>query len=119
VLAVSRGRVREHAASCLLTIRDRKHGGSIGRKLIWFIPEQAVFTSTRCPTEHIVGIVRDAMRIPKEQRETARDAGSAFSISETFVFDERAWEQFLAALDSPSREIPELVKLFRAKAPWD
>jgi uncharacterized protein (DUF1778 family) len=90
-----------------------------GRKAEQFIPEQSVFTLTRVPTEHIVKIVRDAMRNPKEQRETARDAGSAFSTSETFVFDERAWEQFIAALDSPPREIPELVKLFRAKAPWD
>jgi uncharacterized protein (DUF1778 family) len=89
------------------------------RKAEQFIPEQSVFTLTRDTTEHIVEIVRDTMRSPKEQRETARDAGSAFSTSETFVFDERAWEQFVAALDSPPREIPELVELFRAKAPWD
>jgi uncharacterized protein (DUF1778 family) len=48
-----------------------------------------------------------------------RDAGSAFSTREKFVFDERAWEQFVAALDSPPQEIPEFVELFRAKAPWD
>ena len=60
------------------------------------------------------------MRSPKEQRnDTARDAGSAFSTSETLVLDERAWEQFVAALESPPHEIPQLVELFRAKAPWD
>ena len=58
------------------------------------------------------------MRRPKEQK-IVLDAGSAFSTSEKFVFDERVWEQFVAALDSPPREIPELVELFRAKAPWD
>jgi len=52
-------------------------------------------------------------------KDAARDAGSAFSTSETLVLDERAWEQFLEALERPSREIPQLVELFRAKAPWD
>lgn len=60
------------------------------------------------------------MRNPKEQRkDVVRDAGSAFSTSETLVFDGVAWAQFVAALESPAREIPQLVELFRAKAPWD
>jgi hypothetical protein len=79
----------------------------------------AVFTLTRDATERTVKIVRDAMRNPKEQKDTTRDAGSAFSTSETLVLDERAWEEFVAALESPPREIPQLVELFRAKAPWD
>lgn len=79
----------------------------------------AVFTLTRNATERTVEIVRDAMHSPKEQRNMVRDAGSAFSTSETLVLDERAWEQFVAALESPPREIPQLVELFRAKAPWD
>jgi uncharacterized protein (DUF1778 family) len=58
------------------------------------------------------------MRSPKEQR-IVRDAGSAFTTSERLVLDEMAWEQFVAALDFPPREFPELVELFRAKAPWD
>jgi uncharacterized protein (DUF1778 family) len=89
-----------------------------GRKAEQFIPEQSVFTLARDTNEHIVKIVRDPMRRPNEQK-IVRDAGSAFSTSEKFVFHERAWEQFVAALDSPPREIPELVELFRAKAPWD
>jgi uncharacterized protein (DUF1778 family) len=72
----------------------------------------------RNTSEHIVKIVRDAMRSPEEQR-IVRGAGSAFTTSERLVLDEMAWEQFVAALDSPPREIPELVQLFRAKAPWD
>ena len=79
----------------------------------------AVFTLTRDATERTVKIVRDAMRGTKEQRNMVRDAGSAFSTGETLVLDERAWEQFVAALESPPREIPQLVELFRAKAPWD
>jgi uncharacterized protein (DUF1778 family) len=60
------------------------------------------------------------MRAPKEQRkEVVRDAGSAFSTSEMIVLDGAAWEQFVAALESSPREIPQLVELFRAKAPWD
>jgi uncharacterized protein (DUF1778 family) len=58
------------------------------------------------------------MRRPKEQREV-RDAGSAFSTSEMLVLDGFAWEQFVEALESPPREIPQVVELFRAKAPWD
>jgi uncharacterized protein (DUF1778 family) len=72
----------------------------------------------RNTNEHVVKFVRETMRSPKEQR-IVRNVGSAFSNSETFVFDERAWEQFVAALESPPRAIPELVELFRAKAPWD
>ena len=79
----------------------------------------AVFTLTRDATERTVRIVRDAMRGTKEQRNMVRDAGSAFSTSETLVLDERAWEQFVAALESSPREIPQLVELFRAKAVWD
>lgn len=60
------------------------------------------------------------MRTPKEQRkELVRDGGSAFSTSEMIVLDDVAWEQFVAALESSPREIPQLVELFRAKAPWD
>jgi uncharacterized protein (DUF1778 family) len=56
----------------------------------------------------------------KEQRkDVVRDAGSAFSTSEMLVLDRVSWEQFVAALESPPREIPQLVELFRAKAPWD
>jgi uncharacterized protein (DUF1778 family) len=58
------------------------------------------------------------MRRPNEQSEV-RDAGSAFSTSEMLVLDGVAWEQFIAALESPPQEIPQLVELFRAKAPWD
>ncbi len=58
------------------------------------------------------------MRRPKEKSEV-RDAGSAFSTSEMLVLDGVAWEQFIAALEPPPRPIPELVELFRAKAPWD
>jgi uncharacterized protein (DUF1778 family) len=72
----------------------------------------------RNTNEHIVKIVRETMRSPKEQR-IVRDAGSAFTPSERLALDEMAWEQFGAALDSPPREIPELVELFRAKAPLD
>jgi uncharacterized protein (DUF1778 family) len=56
----------------------------------------------------------------KEQRkDVVRDAGSAFSTTEMLVLDGVSWEQFVAALESPPREIPQLVELFRAKAPWD
>jgi uncharacterized protein (DUF1778 family) len=63
--------------------------------------------------------VKDAMRSPKEQRDLVRDAGSAFSTGETLVLDRCAWEQFVAAVESPPREIHQLVELFRAKALWD
>ncbi len=60
------------------------------------------------------------MGSPRKQRnDMVRNAGSAFSTSETLVLDERTWEQFVVALESPAREIPQLVELFRAKAPWD
>jgi uncharacterized protein (DUF1778 family) len=59
------------------------------------------------------------MRTHEQPRNEVRDAGSAFSTSAMLVLDERAWEQFVAALESPPREIPQLVELFRAKAPWD
>jgi uncharacterized protein (DUF1778 family) len=85
-----------------------------------FIPEQSVFTLTRHGTERTVEIVRNAVRTPKEQRKVAvRDAGSAFSTSEMIVLDGVAWDQFVAALESSPREIPQLVELFRTKAPWD
>jgi hypothetical protein len=90
------------------------------RKGEQFIPELSVFILMPYATERSVKIVRDAMRSPREQRkDVVRDAGSAFSISEMLLLDERAWEQFVAVLEGPPREIPELVKLFRAKAPWD
>ena len=37
----------------------------------------------------------------------------------TITLDSGAWQQFIDALESPAREIPELIDLFRAKAPWD
>jgi hypothetical protein len=77
-------------------------------------------TLTRSATERTVEIVRHAMHPPKEQKSLpVHDSGSAFSTSEKIVLDERAWDQFVAALESPAREIPPLVELFRAKAPWD
>ena len=55
----------------------------------------------------------------KHRNDMASDAGSAFATSQTLVLDERTWEQFIVALESPAREIPQLVELFRAKSPWD
>jgi uncharacterized protein (DUF1778 family) len=37
----------------------------------------------------------------------------------TITLDASAWQQFIDSLESPAREIPELIDLFRAKAPWD
>jgi hypothetical protein len=39
--------------------------------------------------------------------------------SNLIVLDELAWKQFIEAVEAPAREIPALVELFRAKAPWD
>ena len=79
-----------------------------------------MFTLTRHDTGRTFKIVRDTMGNLKEQRkDVVRDVGSAFSTTETLVLDGVSWEQFVAALESPPREIPQLVELFRAKAPWD
>jgi uncharacterized protein (DUF1778 family) len=37
----------------------------------------------------------------------------------TIRLDERGWKQFTAALRREGKEIPELVELFKEKAPWD
>ena len=58
------------------------------------------------------------MSSPRKQRnDMICDAGNAFATDETLVLDERSWEQFVLALESPAREIPQLADLFRAKAP--
>lgn len=56
---------------------------------------------------------RNALDIPPEPNAyTAPESG-------TIVLDDAAWSQLVAALESPPREIPALVELFREKAPWD
>lgn len=44
---------------------------------------------------------------------------SASSESMIAALDDDAWKQFVEALERPARAIPEVVELFRAKAPWD
>ena len=112
---------RERVASWLLTIMRSKHGGRLCVRLNSSSLNcygRAEFTLTHDTNGLIVCIASDAMRRPKEQREV-RYAGSAFSTSEMLVLDGVAWEQFIAALETPPRPIPELVELFRGKAPWD
>lgn len=48
-----------------------------------------------------------------------RSAESALYDIRTIRLDERDWKQFRAALDREAREVPELVQLFKEKAPWD
>ncbi|HVC43969.1 MAG TPA: DUF1778 domain-containing protein [Candidatus Binataceae bacterium] len=48
-----------------------------------------------------------------------RSAESALYDLRTIRLDEKAWKKFTAALDREGREIPDLVELFKEKAPWD
>jgi uncharacterized protein (DUF1778 family) len=48
-----------------------------------------------------------------------RSAESALYDLRTIRLDERGWNQLATALDREAREIPELVELFKEKAPWD
>ena len=49
----------------------------------------------------------------------SRSAESALFDLRTLRLDERSWNQFRAELAREAREVPELVKLFKEKAPWD
>ncbi len=70
---------------------------------------------------HYVRVGR--MADPKENRNESASlelpAAGAFSESQIIALDSSAWKQFIEALEKPAVEIPELVELFRAKAPWD
>jgi len=48
-----------------------------------------------------------------------QSAESALYDLRTIRLDEQGWKQFEAALKRGPREVPELVKLFHEKAPWD
>jgi uncharacterized protein (DUF1778 family) len=48
-----------------------------------------------------------------------RSAENALYDLRTIQLDERGWDQLTTALDREAREIPELVELFKEKAPWD
>jgi len=48
-----------------------------------------------------------------------RSAERALYDVRTIRLDERGWKQFTSALKQEAREIPELVELFKEKAPWD
>jgi uncharacterized protein (DUF1778 family) len=48
-----------------------------------------------------------------------RNAESALFDTRTILLDKQGWKQFTDALDRDAKEIPELVELFREKAPWD
>jgi uncharacterized protein (DUF1778 family) len=48
-----------------------------------------------------------------------RSAENAIYDLKTIRLDERGWNQFTTALDRAARKIPELVELFKEKAPWD
>ncbi len=48
-----------------------------------------------------------------------RSAESTLYDLKTIRLDERGWEQFTAALNRRAKTIPELVELFKQKAPWD
>jgi len=48
-----------------------------------------------------------------------RSAESALFDLRTIRLDGQGWKQFVSALDRGAKEIPELVRLFGEKAPWD
>lgn len=48
-----------------------------------------------------------------------QSAESALYDLRTIRLDEKGWAQFTTALERNAKEIPELVELFREKAPWD
>jgi uncharacterized protein (DUF1778 family) len=48
-----------------------------------------------------------------------RSAESALFDAKTILLDESGWNHFMEALERDAKEIPELVGLFREKAPWD
>ncbi|HXZ88779.1 MAG TPA: DUF1778 domain-containing protein [Candidatus Binataceae bacterium] len=48
-----------------------------------------------------------------------RSAEAALYDARTFLLDEQGWKQFEKACKREGRAIPELVALFREKAPWD
>jgi uncharacterized protein (DUF1778 family) len=48
-----------------------------------------------------------------------RSAEQALYDLRTIRLDTRGWNQLTAALRRDGKEIPELVELFREKAPWD
>jgi uncharacterized protein (DUF1778 family) len=48
-----------------------------------------------------------------------RSAESTLYDLRTIRLDERGWKQFTAALNREGKEIPELVELFKERAPWD
>lgn len=39
--------------------------------------------------------------------------------SAAILLDDLSWQQFVDALEEAPRAIPEVVELFRSKAPWD
>jgi uncharacterized protein (DUF1778 family) len=63
----------------------------------------------------------EQMPRPKElENDTRFDlAVSASSENVIVALDDDAWKQFVEALEGPARVIPEVVELFRTKAPWD
>jgi uncharacterized protein (DUF1778 family) len=48
-----------------------------------------------------------------------RSAESALYDLRTIRLNEKGWNQFTVALNREAKEIPELVELFKEKAPWD
>jgi uncharacterized protein (DUF1778 family) len=48
-----------------------------------------------------------------------RSAESALFETKTLLLDRQGWEQLNKSLSRKAKAVPELVELFRAKAPWD
>lgn len=48
-----------------------------------------------------------------------RSAESALFEAKTLLLDRQGWKQLNEALKRDARAVPELVELFREKAPWD
>lgn len=48
-----------------------------------------------------------------------RSAESTLLATKTILLNKQGWKQLSEALDRNTREVPELVKLFRDRVPWD
>jgi uncharacterized protein (DUF1778 family) len=48
-----------------------------------------------------------------------RSAESTLLDTKTILLDKQGWKQLSEVLNRNAQEVPELVKLFRDKAPWD
>jgi uncharacterized protein (DUF1778 family) len=90
------------------------------------------------PKQANIRTERVTVRLTLAQKRTLREAAavsnksltdfvldSALSAAEEFLPDRRVfyldqehWDAFVAALDAPPRDIPQLRKLFARKPPW-